>query len=175
MSEVSDVLDEPVRADDLNFRRVVHIFLRTWPFMRPALKHMVIFVVASAAIALFAAFLGFIITGLMNGGIVAGRPLGQLHVAIYALDPAVYVNVESLSDEARLALCWPVIISTIPLVLAVAGGGLALYYYSIWIFQGINQRMRVTLIDRLQAQSLAFHASARTGDAITPAPWWRPS
>ena len=127
---------------------------------------MAVFVVASAAIALFAALLGFIITGLMNGGIVAGRPLGQLHVSIYGLDPAVYVDVESLSDEARLSLCWPVIISTIPLLLAVVGGGLALYYYSIWIFQGINQRMRVTLIDRLQAQSLAFHASARTGDAI---------
>ena len=166
MTEFTNTVDSPTVADDLNFRRVVHIFLRTWPFMRPALKHMAVFVVASAAIALFAAFLGFVITGLMNGGIVAGRPLGQLHVWIYGLDPAVYVDVESLSDDARLSLCWPVIISTIPLVLAVAGGGLALYYYSIWIFQGINQRMRVALIDRLQAQSLAFHASARTGDAI---------
>ena len=143
--------------------------------MRPALKHMVIFVVASAAIALFAAFLGFIITGLMNGGIVAGRPLGQLHVAIYALDPAVYVNVESLSDEARLSLCWPVIISTIPLVLAVAGGGLALYYYSIWIFQGINQRMRVTLStackpSRSPSTHLPGRATRSTGSTRT-APW----
>jgi len=38
--------------DDLNFRRVVHIFLRTWPFIRPALRHLVIFVAVSAAIAL---------------------------------------------------------------------------------------------------------------------------
>ena len=44
MSDIRDVLDEPARADDLNFRRVVHIFLRTWPFMRPALKHMAVFV-----------------------------------------------------------------------------------------------------------------------------------
>ena len=165
MTDIADTVGEPT-ADDLNFRRVLHIFLRTWPFIRPASKHLAIFVLASVAIALFTAFLGFIITGLMNGGIVAGRPLGPLHVAIYGLDPAVYVNVESLSGEARLSLCWPVIISTIPLLLAVVGGGLVLYYYSIWIFQGINQRMRVTLIDRLQAQSLAFHASARTGDAI---------
>ncbi|GIT27848.1 MAG: hypothetical protein CM1200mP41_38920 [Gammaproteobacteria bacterium] len=43
---------------------------------------------------------------------------------------------------------------------------LGLYYYSIWIFQQINQLMRVQLIDRLQAQSLSFHANARTGDAI---------
>ena len=157
---------EPGRADDLNFRRVVHIFVRTWPFIRPAVKHLVIFVAVSVAIAIYSAVLVFIITGLMNGGIVAGRPLGQLHVAIYGLDPAVYVNVESLSDEARLSLCWPVILSTIPLLLVAVGGALILLYYGIWIFQGINQRMRVTLIERLQAQSLTFHASARTGDAI---------
>ena len=166
MAEASNVRLAPARADDLNFRRVVHIFGRTWPFIRPAVKHLAIFVAVSVAIAVYSAVLVFIITGLMNGGIVAGRPLGGLHVAIYDLDPAVYVNVESLSDEARLSLCWPVILSTIPLLLVAVGGALVLLYYGIWIFQGINQRMRVTLIDRLQAQSLAFHASARTGDAI---------
>ena len=166
MTEMADTVDRPTVADDLNFRRVVHIFVRTWPFIQPAAKHLLIFVAASAAIAVFSAVLVFIITGLMNGGIVAGRPLGQLHVAIYDLDPAVYVNVETLSADARLALCWPVILSTIPLMVVAVGGALILLYYGIWIFQGINQRMRVTLIDRLQAQSLAFHASARTGDAI---------
>ena len=163
---MTELGDRPTVADDLNFRRVVHIFGRTWPFIRPAVKHLAIFVAVSVAIAVYSAVLVFIITGLMNGGIVAGRPLGGLHVAIYDLDPAVYVNVESLSDEARLSLCWPVILSTIPLLLVAVGGALILLYYGIWIFQGINQRMRVTLIDRLQAQSLAFHASARTGDAI---------
>ena len=166
MAEVPDVLDMPAHADDLNFRRVVHIFVRTWPFIRPAVKHLVIFVAVSVAIAVFSAVLVFIIIGLMNGGIVAGRPLGELHVAIYGLDPAVYVNVEALSADARLSLCWPVILSTIPFLVVAVGGALILFYYGIWIFQGINQRMRVTLIDRLQAQSLAFHASARTGDAI---------
>ncbi|MYD96343.1 MAG: ABC transporter ATP-binding protein [Gammaproteobacteria bacterium] len=166
MTEFTDTVERPTVADDLNFRRVVHIFVRTWPFIRPAVKHLVIFVAVSVVIAVFSAVLVFIITGLMNGGIVAGRPLGGLHVAIYGLDPAVYVNVETLSNEARLSLCWPVILSTIPLLLVAVGGALILLYYGIWIFQGINQRMRVTLIDRLQAQSLAFHASARTGDAI---------
>jgi len=166
MTEFADTANPTTVADDLNFRRVVHIFARTWPFIRPALKHLVIFVAVSVVIALYSAVLVFIITGLMNGGIVAGRPLGDLHVAIYNLDPAVYVNVESLSAEARLSLCWPVILSTIPLLLVAVGGALILLYYGIWIFQGINQRMRVTLIDRLQAQSLAYHASARTGDAI---------
>ena len=153
-------------APDLNFRRVVHIFARTWPFIRPAAWHFVIFVAISVVIALFAFGSVFVITGLMNGGIVAGRPLGDMHLAIYGLDPATYRDVSELAPAARLALRWPVILSTIPLILAAVGGGLSLYYYSVWIFQGINQRMRLALIDRLQAQSLKFHASASTGDAI---------
>ena len=152
--------------DDLDFRRVVHIFLRTWPFIRPAVRHLAIFVVVSVAIALFSAVLLFVITGLMNGGIVGGRPLGDLHVAIYGLDPAVYVDVAELGPDARRSLRWLVILTTIPLVVVVVAGGASLYYYSVWIFQGINQRMRVSLIDRLQAQSLAFHANSQTGDAI---------
>ena len=152
--------------DDLDFRRVVHIFLRTSPFIRPAARHLVVFILISVAIAIFSAALLFIITGLMNGGIVGGRPLGQLHVAIYGLDPALYVEVEELAPDARRSLRWLVILTTIPLVGVVVAGGLGLYYYSVWIFQGINQRMRVSLIDRLQAQSLNFHANARTGDAI---------
>ena len=130
------------------------------------MRHLAVFIVVSVAIAIFSAALLFIITGLMNGGIVGGRPLGALHVTIYGLDPALYVDVEELSPDARRSLRWLVILTTIPLVVAAAGGALALYYYSVWIFQGINQRMRVSLIDRLQAQSLNFHANARTGDAI---------
>ena len=153
-------------ADELNFRRVVHIFGRTWPFIRPASRHLLIFVAISVVAAVFSAACLFIITGLMNGGIIGGRPLGPLHVAIYGLDPAVFVEVEELAPDARLSLRWLVILTTIPLMVVVIGAGALLYYYSVWIFQGINQRMRVALIDRLQAQSLAFHARARTGDAI---------
>ncbi len=153
-------------ADDLGFRRVLHIFLRTWPFIRPAARHLLVFVLISVVVAVFVALLGFIITGLMNGGIVAGRPLGPLHTWIYGLDPAVYTDVAQLAPDARRSLRWLVILSTIPMVVVGVGAAAGLYYYSIWIFQGINQRMRVSLIDRLQAQSLAFHANARTGDAI---------
>ena len=158
--------DHAEAPDELNFRRVVRIFARTWPFIRPATSHFVVFVAVSAAIALFVAGSVFVITGLMNGGIVAARPLGDMHIALYGLDPALYRDVEALGPEARLGLRWLVILTTIPMLVAAVGGGLGLYYYSVWIFQGINQRMRIALIDRLQAQSLKFHASARTGDAI---------
>ncbi|MCZ6656579.1 MAG: ABC transporter ATP-binding protein [Gammaproteobacteria bacterium] len=157
---------QETHPDDLNFRRVARIFVRTWPFIRSVGKHLSIFVAASAAIFVFLVVYGLVIVGLAYGGMMVGEPLGSLHVAIYGLDPDVYVNVDSLSEEARLALPILVVWSTIVLVVVLVGIGSALYYYAIWIFQQINQRMRAELVQRLQAQSLTFHADARTGDMI---------
>lgn len=162
------IADAPATGLDerLGFRWVLHIFLRTWPFIRASLVHFVYFLALSGALALVTLFLAFIVFGLVMTGIVAADPIGAIPVAIWGLDPDVYVNVEQLSDVARRELIWPTLISAMVLIGTAFPGGRALYYYSIWIFQQVNQRMRLELIERLQAQSLAFHASARTGDAI---------
>ena len=152
--------------DDLNFTRVLQIFLRTWPFIKPLTRHLVYFVVCSALVFLFTTILGFIMIGLVNGGIIAGNPLGLFHAGIYGLDPAVFVDVEELSADARRQLPWLAMGSTIPLLGVVIVTGMLLFQYSIWIFQSINQLMRVRLIDQLQMQSLAYHSQAQTGDAI---------
>lgn len=153
-------------ADELDFARVLQIFLRTWPFIKPLTRHLIFFVVCSALVFLFTTVLGFIITGLLNSGVIGGKPLGPLHVSIYGLDPAVFVEVEELSADARRQLPWLVIGSFIPLVMVGIIAAMFLYQYSVWIFQRINQLMRVRLIDQLQMQSLAFHSQSRTGDAI---------
>ncbi len=157
---------ETARQDNLNFASVVQIFLRTWPFISPSIRHLLAFVLISAVVFLTTTLLGFLIAALMNGAIVGGTPLDQLHAIIYSLDPAVFVNVERLSESARRELPWLVIWTSLPLFAIVISGGMGLYYYSIWIFQAINQRMRVRLIEQLQLQSLTFHANAKTGDAI---------
>ena len=154
------------RRDDLDFRRVAQIFVRTWPFIQPVVRHLMIFIAVSAVIFLFSAAFGFIVTGLMQGGLVGGKPLGSFTAALYGLDPAIFVDVDALSDEARLMLPWLVVNTTIGAMLVLVLGGLSLYYYTVWIFQQINQHMRAKLIERLQAQSLTFHANSRTGDAI---------
>ena len=153
-------------VDDLDFGRVVQIFLRTWPFIKPLTRHLMYFVACSALVFLFTTALGFIIIGLVNSGIIAGKPLGLFHASIYGLDPAVFVDVEELSADARRQLPWLAMGSTIPLIGVVIIAGMLLYQYSIWIFQSINQLMRVRLIDQLQMQSLAYHSQAQTGDAI---------
>ncbi|MBT7540865.1 MAG: hypothetical protein HN683_16105, partial [Gammaproteobacteria bacterium] len=67
--------DRPVE-DDLDLARVLKIFLRTWPFIKPLTRHLILFVVCSALVFLFTATSGFIIIGLVNNGILAGKPLG---------------------------------------------------------------------------------------------------
>ncbi len=155
------------RLDDrLGYRWVLRIFLRTWPFVRPSLRHFAYFIALSGIVALVTLFLTFIVFGMVTNGIVAADPIGSIPVAIWGLDPDVYINVERLSDTARRELIVPTLISAGMLIGIAFSAGRALYYYSIWIFQQVNQRMRLELVERLQAQSLAFHASAKTGDAI---------
>ena len=43
--------------EKLGFRWVLNIFLRTLPFIRPSLKHLVYFVVLSGVLALYTLFL----------------------------------------------------------------------------------------------------------------------
>ena len=152
--------------EDLNFGRVMQIFLRTWPFIKPLRRHLIFFVLCSGLVFLFATVFGFIVTGLVSGGIIGGKPLGALHAAIYGLDPAVFVNVEELSADARRQLPSLAVWSFVPVVGVVILAGMLLFQYSIWIFQSINQGMRVRLVEQLQMQSLAFHSQAQTGDAI---------
>ena len=95
-----DAKETPV-DDDLDFARVLQIFLRTWPFIKPLSRHLIFFVLCSMLVFLFSTTLGFIVTGLINSGIIGGQPLGLLHAGIYGLDPAVFVDVEELSADAR--------------------------------------------------------------------------
>lgn len=44
--------------------------------------------------------------------------------------------------------------------------GSAFWYYSTWVWQCINQNLRVAMIERAEALSLRFHDSNRVGDAI---------
>ena len=159
------LLPHPGR-DQLSARWVATIFLRTWPFIRPSLRHLVTFLAASGVVALVTAFLGFLLIGVATSGVLAGKPIGSIAAALFGLDTAVFVDVEELPAEARRALLLPTLLLAIALAAVAIPAGLVLSYYSMWIFQQINQRMRVRLIDRLQAQSLAFHANAETGDAI---------
>ena len=54
----------------------------------------------------------------------------------------------------------------------IAGGifgslvGFAFGYYSMWVWQCINQNLRVAMIERAESLSLRYHDNSRVGDAI---------
>ena len=164
MSQVAE--PEISYRDKLNAKWVISIFLRTWPFIRPMLRHLIGFVVISGIVALIAAGISLILIGIATAGVLAGQPIGGIAAAMFSLDPAIFVHAEELGVDARRDLLWPTLILAIILSVVVIPSGAMLYYYSIWIFQQINQLMRVQLIERLHAQSLSYHANSRTGDAI---------
>jgi ATP-binding cassette subfamily B protein len=157
---------EDTPNDDLGFRQVLGIFLRTWPYIKPSSKHLLTFVFLSVVVFLAGTAMGLTLISLAANGIMASQPLGEFYVFIYGLDPDRFLNVETLSDQARKDLAWPTVYTAIGGALFAVGGTQLLVYYSVWIFQAINQRMRVHLIDQLLAQSLSYHATAQTGDAI---------
>ena len=164
MSQVAE--SEISYRDKLNAKWVISIFLRTWPFIRPMLRHLIGFVVISGIVALIAAGISLILIGIATAGVLAGQPIGGFAAAMFSLDPTIFVDAEELGVDARRDLLWPTLILAIILSVVVIPSGAMLYYYSIWIFQQINQLMRVQLIERLHAQSLSYHANSRTGDAI---------
>jgi len=44
--------------------------------------------------------------------------------------------------------------------------GAGFWYYNVWIWQSVNQNLRVAMVERAESLSLSYHDSARVGDAI---------
>ena len=78
---------------------------------------------------------------------------------------ATPVEPELTKDQRRVVrnrlLMWGV-------VGGVFGGllGAVFGYYSMWVWQCVNQNLRVAMIERAESLSLKYHDSSRVGDAI---------
>lgn len=109
---------------------------------------------------------GWFIQGVVTNGIIQGEPLTMFHASALFVNPAEYVHVERLTDDARRALRWRVFwlgwitaAWMIPVLCWVV-------IRIVTLLQKMNQRLRVDILSRIQAQSLRYHADSRVGDAI---------
>ncbi|MEM7366127.1 MAG: ABC transporter ATP-binding protein [Pseudomonadota bacterium] len=195
-------------------RKMLRLSLRTWPYMRPMLPHLLVLLAFAFSGALGAMLTWFIGTDLFTNKVLLGQKLQPLQAVVLFL-PEEYVvdDVElsqssdvsgekkeaevtppagktlsmagakgkgtakgkahdfgdykpALSDEQRRTvrnrlLIWSVIGSSF---LAVVFS--AFWYYTTWIWQSINQNLRVAMVERAESLSLRYHDSARVGDAI---------
>ena len=166
-------------APALGPRQFLRLALRTWPFLRPMLKHFVALLVAGAAAGLITAPLAALGIDVLYNKVLVGEKLQPLQAALLFLDES-YVAPASGSMEGEDAdqdqalptpaqrkvvrnrfLIWFALASLLAL-----GGFAALTYYGTWIRQRVNQALRVAMIERAERLSLKYHSHARSGDSV---------
>ena len=155
-------------------RRVLQLGLKSWPFIRPLLKHFVILFVTGGLATLVLFLVGLVGTDLFNNKILVGDKLQPLQATALFVDESYVArditdNVNErdvLSLEQRKvvrdrSLYWAAGLTAVILPIAVV-----LVYYNLWIWQMINQNLRVALIAKAEHLSLRFHSRSPVGDAI---------
>ena len=191
---------------ELSFRRMFELALRTWPYMRPMLIHIVVvlaFIFSGSAAGLVGFFVG---VDLLHNKVLVGEKLQPIQATVlFVGDEYVTTDPQKLGQIRRAkgkggggkksvggttaaasggdkAAATPVepeltqdqrrTVRNRLLIWSVVGGvfggllGAAFGYYSMWVWQCVNQNLRVAMIERAESLSLKYHDSSRVGDAI---------
>ena len=159
----------PIRA-----RRILQLALKCWPFIRPMLKHVLILLGTTALVSVAVFALGLLGADLFSNKILVGDKLQPLQAQLLFVDDtyvlsdiADNVNERELLTEAQRktvrtrTMIWGAALLAVFLPLIAA-----LIYYNVWIWQMVNQNLRVAMIAKAEHLSLKYHSQSRVGDAI---------
>jgi len=152
--------------DQLRFRLVLRLFRRCLPLLKPVRWHLVGLVLGSTVVAIILLPFALLLADIIWTRVLQGQPLTAIEARFLGFDPALTVQVDALSAELRREIGERALWRGAVLVVPALFCGFSLWYYQVWILQRINQTLRLTLFDRLQALSLRFHAESRVGDSI---------
>ena len=143
---------------------------RCWPYYRPQAKHLGAFVGINSilgALVLVAAIIG---SDLVENKIILGEKLEPLQASMLMLDGEFVTSVGAentqLGTEQRKEVRERVIILAGVLAAVLLAVSVCVWYYMIWIFQRVNQDLRVEMLSRVERLSLRYHSDSKTGDAI---------
>ena len=146
---------------------VVRVFVRTWPYLKPQFLHILCWLALQLTSYTAVGLVMVLVDDVLNNKIMLGHPLEPAQATLLMVDPG-YAEVEQLSAEQRLVVRDRfVLYVTVGYFLNMVVLQLGfLHYYYTWIIQRINQRLRVTMVEKAEHLSLRYHSHARTGDAI---------
>ena len=143
---------------------------RCWPYYRPQAKHLGAFVGINSilgALVLVAAIIG---SDLVENKIILGEKLEPLQASMLMLDGEFVTSVGAentqLGMEQRKEVRERVIILAGIMAAMLLSVSVCVWYYMIWIFQRVNQDLRVEMLSRVERLSLRYHSDSKTGDAI---------
>ena len=91
---------------------------------------------------------------------------GDLNFPSGVDDSAQPDSVSLLTQEQRKTVRNRLIIWGIVGSLFGALFGAGFWYYNVWVWQSVNQNLRVAMVERAESLSLSYHDNARVGDAI---------
>ena len=174
--------------EPLNPRHFGALLWRTWPYFKPNLHHVIIWMGATWLIEILLVSASLLTFDLFNNKILLGEKLEPAQAALLRFDES-YVGPDRKDDGASSL---PSAEDSAPaldpsqsltpeqrrhvrnrLLILFALGAVALMslnplveYYGVWVLQRINQHLRVTMVERAEHLSLRYHSHARTGDAI---------
>ena len=166
------VQEDPVEssAQSGSVKEAFKLAWRCWPYYRPQAKHLATFVLINSvlgALALGAAFIG---TDLIENKIILGEKLEPLQATMLLLDEDFVSSAGAengqLGLEQRKAVRERVIVLAGVLAVLLVGISVCVWYYMTWIFQRVNQDLRVEMLSRVEHLSLRYHSDSKTGDAI---------
>ena len=166
------VQKDPVEssAESGSVKEAFKLAWRCWPYYRPQAKHLATFVLINSvlgALALGAAFIG---TDLIENKIILGEKLEPLQATMLLLDEDFVSSAGAengqLGLEQRKAVRERVIVLAGVLAVLLLGISVCVWYYMTWIFQRVNQDLRVEMLSRVEHLSLRYHSDSKTGDAI---------
>ena len=159
-------IDSSPHTDELTLRELWTLLKRSFRYILPEWRHLLGYALLAAVAGLIQLGGAFFTTDMLMNKVFLAHPLDPEQATLLGLDPAAFVDVTTLSEPSRIELR-NIVLSVGAVLFAIAiVVGSTLAYYLVWIMQRINQRLRIDMVGRLEAMSLAYHARAQIGDAI---------
>lgn len=180
---VSRSLAEEGETPKISSRRMVGLIARAMPFLLPMFVHILGFMIAFFTVTVSFLVIGAIGTDMWENKMLVNDKLQPFQAFVVAVDDT-YVRTEFLSEEQladverqgfsgnELTTDQLKVIRNRMLLWTLFGAAFwaaifSIYiYYPTWVWQNVNQYLRVTMIERLEYLSLSFHHTHRSGDAI---------
>ena len=134
------------------------------------LKHLIAYVLMTIILGVMVVSASFLANDLVENKILLGKPLQPIQASLLLVSEdyleTSFEDNELLTENQRKRVRLGVIIGGAIFMLILTAGVAGGWYYNVWIFQQINQRLRVEMLGKAEYLSLKYHSETRTGDAV---------
>ena len=154
----------------LDGKALLRLVWRTWPFIRPVLKHVIALALIGIVSGVFWLGLTVLATDVFMNKILVGERIEAFQADLLRLDGEYVANGTEdeplMTAEQRKTVRNRMVVWFGVGALVGLASLAALPYYQTWVKHRINQNLRVAMIERAEHLSLKYHDHAQVGDAV---------